>query len=113
LSGTSAAHEGAQPTRATDQQGALRPLRAQLERLPLLARPGLVVLIAGVLLDLLAPALGGGHASHHTGSGQFGHLMAMAGMTTTLAGVVIDGARRQVRPRTADTQSKEKSDAIR
>jgi hypothetical protein len=66
----------------------------------------------GVLIDLLAAVLGGFHPSHH-GTGHAGHLVAMAGMAATLAGVVIDGARRQVRPRAADTQSKEISDAIR
>jgi hypothetical protein len=93
--------------------GAFRRLRVQLARLPLLARAGLAVLIAGALIDLLAAVLGSVHPSHHTGTGHLGHLVAMAGMAATLAGVVIDGARRQVRPRAADTQSKEISDAIR
>ena len=74
---------------------------------------GSLLLIAGVLIDLLAAVLGGFHPSHHAGTGHVGHLVAMAGMAATLAGVVIDGARRQVRPRAADTQSKEISDAIR
>jgi hypothetical protein len=39
--------------------------------------------------------------------------VALAGMTTTLAGVVIDGARRHVRLRLAHTQPKENADAIR
>jgi hypothetical protein len=109
---TSTAHEGHRPMRGSRGRGAFRRLRVQLARLPLLARAGLAVLIAGVLIDLLAPVLGGFRPSHH-GTGHVGHLVAMAGMATTLAGVVIDGARRQVRPRVADTQSKEISDAIR
>ena len=93
--------------------GAFRRFRVQLARLPLVARAGLALVLAGVLIDLLAPVLGGFHAAHHTGTGHVGHLVAMAGMAATLVGVVIDGARRQVRPLTADTQSKEQSDAIR
>ena len=93
--------------------GAFRRLRVQLARLPLLARAGLAVLIAGVLIDLLAPVLGGSHPSHHTGTGHVGHLVAMAGMAATLAGVVIDGARRDTRLRFDHAQPKENSDAIR
>ena len=112
MSETSAAHDGHRPMHGPHELGAFRRLRVQLARLPLLARAGLAVLIAGVLIDLLTPVLGGFHPSHH-GTGHVGHLVAMAGMAATLAGVVIDGSRRPVRPRPADTQSKEKSDAIR
>jgi uncharacterized protein (DUF2236 family) len=86
---------------------------SHIGQLPLLARAGLLVLVTGVLIDLLGPVLGAGHLSHHTTTLHLGHLVAMAGMSTTLAGVVIDGARQNHRRRAAQNDSKEKTDAIR
>jgi hypothetical protein len=97
----------------TSLRAAYRSVQEHLSRLPLLARAGLLVLVTGVLIDLLGPVLGAGHLAHHTPSLHLGHLVAIAGMSTTLAGVVIDGARQDHRRRAADNQSKEKTDAIR
>jgi len=102
---------GKEPAHGPDELGAFRRLRVQLAQISLLSRIGLALIVTGVAVDLLA--VGAGHPSHHAGSGHVGHLVAMAGMTTTLAGVVIDGARRHVRLRLAHTQPKENSDAIR
>jgi hypothetical protein len=104
---------GNESTRGPYQRGAFLRLRVQLAQFSLLSQIGLALIVTGVAIDLLAVAIGVGHPSHHAGSGHIGHLVAMAGMATTLAGVVIDGARRQVRRPGADTQSKEISDAIR
>jgi predicted phage tail protein len=98
---------------APHRRGAVRHLRAHIARLPLLARAGLAVFMAGVVIDVLFLVLGSGHASHHAAAGHSGHLVAMAGMTAILAGVVIDGARLQLHPRGAKTQPEEQSDAIR
>jgi hypothetical protein len=103
-----------EPTRGRHVLRAFRRLRVQLAEVSLLSGIGLALIVTGVVVDLLAAANGAGHhPSHHPGSGHVGHLMAMAGMTTTLAGVVIDGVRRHFRPRLAHTQPKENSDAIR
>jgi hypothetical protein len=110
VSGTS---DGDQQLRGTPQRRAYRSLRGHLTQLPLLARAGLLVLVTGVLIDLLGLALGASHLSHHTATLHLGHLVAMAGMSTTLAGVVIDGARQHHRRRAAHNDSKEKTDAIR
>jgi hypothetical protein len=104
---------GRDPEGGRHELGAFRRLRLQLAQVSLLSRIGLALIVIGVTVDLLAAANGAGQHSHHAASGHVGHLVAMAGMAATLAGVVIDGARRQVRPRTADTRSKEISDAIR
>jgi hypothetical protein len=100
-------------TRRPNELGAFRGLRVELAHVSLPSWIGLALLVTGVAVDLLAAASGAGHPSHHMGSGHLGHLVALAGMTTTLAGVVIDGAHRHVRPRLAHTQPKENSDAIR
>jgi hypothetical protein len=97
----------------TSLRAAYRSVRAHISPLPLLARAGLLVLVTGVLIDLLGPVLGAGHRAHHTPTLHLGHLVAIAGMSTTLAGVVIDGARQHHRRRAAHNQSKEKTDAIR
>jgi hypothetical protein len=99
--------------RGTSRRGGYGSVRAHIGELPLLARAGLLVLVTGVLIDLLGPGLGASHPSHHTATLHLGHLVAMAGMSTTLAGVVIDGARTQFRRRAAQKHSKEKADAIR
>jgi len=104
---------GKEPTHGPYELGAFRRLRVHLAPISHLSRIGLALIVTGVAVDLLAAANGAGHPSHHAGSAHFGHLVAMAGMTTTLAGVVINGARRHVRPRVAQTQPKENSDAIR
>ena len=104
---------GKESTHGPYERGAFLRLRVQLAQFSLLSRIGLALIVIGLAVDLLAVAIGAGHPSHHEGSGHVGHLVAMAGMTTTLAGVVIDGARGQVQPRLAHTQPKENSDAIR
>jgi hypothetical protein len=99
--------------REASPRAAYRVVQEHLSRLPLLARAGLLVLVTGVLIDLLGPVLGAGHLAHHTATLHLGHLVAMVGMSTTLAGVVIDGARQHHRRSAAQNQSKEKTDAIR
>jgi hypothetical protein len=110
LSGTS---HGDEQLRGTSRRRGYGSIRAHVGELPLLARAGLLVLVTGVLIDLLGPALGASHPSHHTATLHLGHLVAMTGMSTTLAGVDIDGARKQFRRRAAQKHSKEKADAIR
>lgn len=107
-------HDHDDSARGRQSARALRYLAAQVNRLPRLVRAGLAVFIAGIAIDLLLLVLGSGHhPSQHARSPHIGHLVAMAGMTAILAGVVIDGARLQLRPRVADTQPEEVSDAIR
>lgn len=75
-----------------------------VSRPPLLSIAGIAVAGAGLALDLVVhlslPAVAHDHA--HAGfslSEHAAHLVVMVGMALTLAGVVIDGARRQFRPR--------------
>jgi hypothetical protein len=104
---------GSEPTRGPYERRPIRHLRVQVAQISSLSRIGLALIVTGVAIDLLAASSGAGQPLHHAGPGHVGHLVAMAGMTTTLAGVVMDGARRHVRPRLAHTQPKENSDAIR
>ena len=104
---------GKESAHAPTERGAFARLRAHLAQISFLTQIGLALIVAGVTVDLLAAANGAGHPSHHAASGHVGHLVAMAGMSTTLAGVVIDGMRRGFRPRLAQPQPKENSDAIR
>jgi hypothetical protein len=75
-----------------------------MSRPPLVSLLGLAVIAVGVALDLVVhlalPA--DGHQHSHAGfspSEHTAHLVVMLGMTLTLAGVVIDGARHQLRRR--------------
>jgi hypothetical protein len=104
---------GREPTRGQHEFGAFRRLRMQLAQVSVLSRIGLALIVTGVTVDLLAAANGAGHPSHHAGSGHIGHLVALAGMAATLAGVVIDGASRHPRLRFDHAQPEENSDAIR
>jgi hypothetical protein len=72
-----------------------------MSRPPLLSLLGVAVIVAGVALDLVVhlglPA--DGHQHVHSGfspSEHTAHLVVMLGMGLALAGVVIDGSRRQL-----------------
>lgn len=73
-----------------------------LRRLPILMLGGLLVMLAGGLLDVvlhLAPLAHdheGGPVSEHVA-----HVVGIAGMSFVLAGLVLHGARRHRRPRAA------------
>lgn len=83
-------------------------------RPPLVSIAGVGVIGAGLVLDLLVhltlPA-----AAHHSPHAGFSltehaaHLVVMVGMALTLAGVVIDGARRQIQRR--EIPAPERSDS--
>ena len=85
-----------------------------MTRPPLVSIAGVGVIAAGLVLDLLVhltlPA-----ASHHSAHAGFSltehaaHLVVMVGMALTLAGVVIDGARRQIQRR--EIPAPERSDS--
>ena len=75
-----------------------------MTRPPLVSILGVAVAILGVALDLVvhlsAPA--DGHEHVHAGftlSEHAAHLVVMVGMVLILAGVVVDGARRQLNRR--------------
>lgn len=85
-----------------------------LETLPRLVIAGVLVMVAGLGLDLLvhlAPA----HEHVHAGfdpQEHVAHLVGVVGMALTWAGVVIDGVRRQAR-RTSPAQERSGSYADR
>ena len=74
----------------------------ELRRIPLVSMLGLVVMVFAGVFDVVVHMLGSPHAGHHEfGPEQLAHLLGIAGMVLILAGVVIDGARRQLRQRAA------------
>ena len=67
-------------------------------RLPLVMITGLLAMAAGGVLDVVVHL----HAGHHGAVPEhLAHLVGVAGMVLVLAGVVIDGLRRQLRQRAA------------
>jgi hypothetical protein len=76
-----------------------------MTRPPVLSVLGLLLIGAGLALDVLVhlalPATGHHHTTGFSPSEHTAHLVVMVGMALTLAGVVIDGARRNHRPRIA------------
>jgi hypothetical protein len=80
-----------------------------MSRPPLVSLAGLVVIGAGLVLDLLVhlalPPSGHQHGLGFSPSEHSAHLVVMLGMALTLAGVVIDGARLQLRRRRSPAPS--------
>ena len=79
---------------------ALRNVARQLSGIPTVVAIGLLVIVMGVGIDLGVHAL----AAHDHADGGFdpsehmAHLIVVVGMALTLAGVVADGIRHQLRP---------------
>jgi hypothetical protein len=76
----------------------VKPALTELGALPVGSRIGLAVMLVAGVMDTVVHLLGnGGHAAHH---GLFpehaAHVMGIVGMVLVLAGVVINGARRQL-----------------
>ena len=72
-----------------------------MSRPPLLSLLGVAVIVAGVALDLVVHLALPADGDHHVHAGfspseHTAHLVVMLGMTLTLAGVVVDGVRRQL-----------------
>ncbi len=73
-----------------------------MSRPPLLSLAGLLVIGAGLALDVVVHLTLPATHQHHAGfspSEHSAHLVVMLGMALTLAGVVIDGARLQLQRR--------------
>jgi hypothetical protein len=71
---------------------------AELRQLPAGSRIGLVLMVAAGAMDVIVHATAGDHAGHYGfGPEHAAHLLGVVGMVLVLAGVVIDGARRQLR----------------
>jgi ribose/xylose/arabinose/galactoside ABC-type transport system permease subunit len=93
----------------------LRGVARQLSDIPTIVAIGLLVIVLGVGIDLgvhtLAP-----HA-HVDGvfdpSEHMAHLIVVVGMALTLAGVVADGVRRQIRPTSLSADERSTRDAVR
>lgn len=74
-----------------------RPL-AEVRDLPALSRAGLLLMAVAGLVDVIVHLASGDHAGHHGfGPEHAAHLLGVVGMVLVLAGVVIHGARRQLR----------------
>ena len=75
----------------------------ELGRIPATSKLGLAVMVIAGAVDVAAHLMTDVHAGHHGefGAGHLAHLVGIAGMLLVLAGVVIDGARRQLRQRAA------------
>jgi hypothetical protein len=90
-----------------------------MNRPPLLSILGMAVAVLGVGLDLVVhlSAAGDGHEHVHVGftlSEHAAHLVVMVGMVLILAGVVVDGVRRQLSRRLGPALvERSASDAIR
>jgi hypothetical protein len=90
-----------------------------MNRPPLVSIIGVAIAILGVALDLVVhlSAAADGHEHIHVGftlSEHAAHLVVMAGMVLILAGVVVDGARRQLTSRVRPARvERSASDAIR
>ena len=75
----------------------------ELRRIPLTSKLGLAVMVFAGVLDVAVHLMTDVHAGHRGdfGAEHFAHLLGIAGMLLVLAGVVIHGARRQLRQRAA------------
>ena len=74
----------------------------ELRRIPSASKLGLAVMVFAGVLDVVVHLLAGPHRGHREfGPEHLAHLSGIAGMVLVLAGVVIDGARRQLRQRAA------------
>ena len=94
---------------------ALRDVARQLSGIPTVVAIGLLVIVMGVGIDLgvhtLAPhdhVDGGFDPSEH-----MAHLIVVVGMALTLAGVVADGVRHQMRPTSSSADERSTRDAVR
>jgi hypothetical protein len=93
----------------------LRDVVRQLSGVPTVVAIGLLVIVIGVGIDLGVHTL----APHdHTGGGfdpseHMAHLIVVVGMALTLAGVVADGVRRQVRSTSSSVEERSTRDAVR
>jgi hypothetical protein len=93
----------------------LRDVAHRLNGIPTVVAIGLLVIVMGVGIDLgvhtIAPRA-------HVDSGfdpseHMAHLVVVVGMAITLAGVVADGVRRQVRPTSSSADERSTRDAVR
>ena len=75
----------------------------ELRRIPVAGKFGLAVVVMAGVLDVAVHLMTDVHAHHHAAFGpeQLAHLLGIAGMVFVLAGVVVSGARRQLRQRAA------------
>jgi hypothetical protein len=75
-----------------------RRLFQEVRDLPAVSRAGLLLMVAAGAFDVIVHLTAGDHASHHGfGLEHAAHLLGVVGMVLVLAGVVIHGARRQLR----------------
>jgi uncharacterized protein YjeT (DUF2065 family) len=75
-----------------------RRLVREVRDLPAVSRAGLLLMVAAGVLDVIVHLVSVNHAGHHGFSGEHAvHLLGIVGMVLVLAGVVIFGARRQLR----------------
>lgn len=75
----------------------------ELGRIPLASKLGLAVMVFAGVFDVAVHLMTDVHAHHHEAFGleHLAHLLGIAGMLLVLAGVVVHGARRQLRQRAA------------
>lgn len=74
-----------------------RPIR-DAQSFPLLSRAGLLLMLVAGALDVFVHLVSGDHAAHHGfGPEHAGHLLGVVGMVLVLSGVMVYGARRQLR----------------
>src|SRR5688572_29913209 len=75
-----------------------RRLLGEIRDLPAASRAGLLVMVIAGVIDVLVHLASGDHGGHHGSYAEHAaHLLGVVGMVLVLAGVVIDGARRQLR----------------
>ena len=72
-------------------------------RIPPASKLGLALMVFAGVLDVAVHLMTDVHAHHHEAFGleHLAHLLGIAGMLLVLAGVVVNGARRQFRQRAA------------
>jgi hypothetical protein len=92
-----------------------REIVRQLNGIPTVVAIGVLVIVIGVGVDLVVHAFvahdhpaGGFDPSEH-----MAHLVVVVGMALTLAGVVADGVRRQVRSTSSSADERSTRDAVR
>jgi hypothetical protein len=73
-----------------------RGLFGRIRDLPAASRVGLLVMVTAGVVDVLVHVASGDHAGH-SGIADAAQLIGVVGMVLVLGGVVIDGARRQLR----------------
>ena len=77
----------------------VRAAWSDVGRLPWLTRVGLAVMAIAGGLDIVVHLAALGHANHHFSSEHAVHALGVVGMVLVLAGVIADGARRQLQHR--------------